>query len=100
MKELNKRIICKNGVSLSVQANQYAYCAPRIDEIAHWFKYSAVEVGFIEDKENNSFTPPESWRQYSDGEFPSNVYGYIPTSKVECFIRENGGEVEAIQQDE
>jgi len=92
MKELNKRIICKSGVSLSVQANQYAYCEPRIDGFPHWKDYSRVEVGFIEDKENNTLTPPSTWTENADGDFPSTVHGYVPRVKVECCIRDNGGE--------
>lgn len=92
MKELNPRIKCADGVSLSVQANQYAYCSPRIDEVDEWNHYTLVEVGFITDAEEKPLTPPDDWRQYSDGSFPSDVYGYIPTEMVEAFIEAHGGE--------
>lgn len=37
-----KRIVCADGFSLSVQANQGAYCAPRNNR-GPWYE---VEVGF------------------------------------------------------
>jgi len=95
MKKLNPRIYCADGASLSVQANQYAYCSPRIDELDEWNHYGLVEVGFITDADEKPLTPPDDWRKYSDGSFPSDVYGYIPTSMVEAFIADHGGIVEA-----
>ena len=91
MKELNPRIKCTNGISLSVQANQYTYCSPRIDELPTWNDYDLVEVGFITDDNGEEIAPPESWRQYAGDGFPSDVYGYVPTSMVEKFIEDNGG---------
>lgn len=93
MKTLNPRIICADGVSLSVQANEYAYCSPRINGLNKWNEYVSVEVGFITDSNNNPFTPPDEWRQYSDGSFPSDVYGYISTEMVEDFIKSHGGAI-------
>lgn len=91
MKPLNPRIYCADGVSLSVQANQYAYCSPRIDDLPKWQDYLKVEVGFITDADKAPLTPPETWSPYSDGEFPSDVYGYIPVELVESFIESHGG---------
>ncbi len=93
MKELNPRIKCADGISLSVQANKYAYCSPRIDEVSKWNHYTLVEVGFITDADDKPLTPPDDWSQYSDGSFPSDVYGYIPTEMVEAFIAAHGGEI-------
>ena len=93
MKELNPRIKCVDGVSLSVQANQYVYCSPRVDEIDTWNQYTCVEVGYITDANDTPLTPPDDWREYSDGSFPSDVYGYIPTKMVEAFIETHGGEI-------
>ena len=85
--QLNKRTICKDGVSLSVQANQYAYCSPREDGDLHYQK----EVGYITDINGKPVTPPETWKQYADGDFPSDVYGYVPVELIEAFITEHGG---------
>lgn len=98
MKKLNPRIRCRDGVSLSVQANECAYCIPREDEAK---EYTHVEVGFIEDHDGKPFTPPDTWREYADSfEFPSNVYrrfssnvyNYVPVGLVKAFIEEHGGE--------
>lgn len=90
---LNPRIVLKNGVSLSVQANQYAYCEPRKSLGIPWHKYKSVDVGFIEDSEGNTFEMPPEWRQYSDnGTLTSDVYGYVPVELVNKFIDDNGGQ--------
>lgn len=80
------KIHCKDGVSLSVQASEYHYCSPR-NNVG---PYECFEVGFIE-KDSIQFVPPSSWAQYADGEFPSDVYGYVPIKLIEEFIEEHGG---------
>jgi hypothetical protein len=91
MKPLYPRIFLADGISLSVQGSQYAYCSPRIDGIKSVWDYFLVEVGFITDSDERTFTPPDDWRQYSDGPFPSDVYGYVPAWMVEKFIKDHGG---------
>ncbi len=87
MLEIRKRTVCNDGVSLSIQADEYKYCQPRDDE-GPWHQ---VEVGFITDAKDETFTPPDTWREYADGDFPSDVYGYIPIALVKAFIDEHGG---------
>jgi hypothetical protein len=82
------RIVCVDGVSLSVQGHLGSYSRPR-DDFAEI--YLQVEVGFFEDAKGEALTPPESWREYADGDFPSSVYGYVPLRLVEDFIAEHGG---------
>ena len=48
-RRLNKKVTCKDGFTMSVQANEGAYCSPRIDKA---LKYTAVEVGFPSDSED------------------------------------------------
>jgi hypothetical protein len=64
------RIVCKNGVSLSVQAGEYLYSTPRTN---HASFYATVEVGFP------SVRPPEEWEPYFDGEWQEK--GFIGTLK-------------------
>jgi len=40
---LNKEIVCKDGFTMSVQANEFAYCSPRATGS---IKYTSVEVGY------------------------------------------------------
>jgi hypothetical protein len=87
-KPIAPRVKCKDGTTLSVQASRYHYSKPRQDE----GPYANVEVGYIEDAQGKTVTPPGGWREYSDGsEFPNDVYGYIPRELVEKFIAEHGG---------
>lgn len=92
MKINRPRIVCKDGVSLSVQANEYTYCFPRITTELPWETYNSVEVVYIT-KDDQPFTPPESWEPFSDGNFPSNIYGYVPSLMVERFIAEHRGQL-------
>lgn len=82
------RVQCADGVSLSVQAHFGSYSTPRDDYAP---SYSTVEVGFIRDADDKPVTPPDSWKSHADGEFPSDVYGYVPVDMVEQFIESHGG---------
>jgi hypothetical protein len=57
-----------------------------------WSHYVSVEVGFIEDSNGAVVIPPDEWREHA-GEFPSDVYGYVPVEMVEAFIAAHGGEI-------
>lgn len=76
------RITCKDGFSLSVQANHGAYCCPR-SNIGEW---TSVEVGFPS-------APPELIMGYAESEdSPTDtVYGYVPIRLVEELIEMHGG---------
>lgn len=84
---LNPRIYCADGVSLSVQASKFAYCTPRSDR----GPYTEVEVGYIQDEAGLPLTPPDTWKYYASGEFPSDVYGWVPLDLVAEFIDSHGG---------
>lgn len=90
---IRPRVFCADGVSLSIQASEYNYCSPRQRLQRPWNEYTLVEVGYIYDKENQPFSPPDNWREYQDGD--SQVWGYVPVSVVEEFIAAHGGEVES-----
>jgi glycine cleavage system protein P-like pyridoxal-binding family len=80
---LNKKIICKDGFSMSVQASKYNYCSPREDDAK---RYHAVEVGFPNAKESllieyaENITKPEL-----------TVYAYVPAVVVSLVIAKHGG---------
>lgn len=80
-----KPIYCADGTSLSVQASRNHYCFPRNNE----GPYTEVEVGFP------SVRPPESWREYCDGNFDlkpcDTVYANVPLQVVEEFVSFHGG---------
>jgi hypothetical protein len=67
--DIRPRIICKDGVSLSVQASDGHYSHPRKNGI---WEYTEVEVGYP------SIRPPRTWQQYFDGEWqPDNIFGTL-----------------------
>lgn len=83
---LNLRTICKDGTSLSIQANEYSYCMPRING-HEWSSYESVEVGFIRNDKGERFTMPDEWIPYADdGTNQSDVYRYVPVEMVIKFI--------------
>jgi hypothetical protein len=83
LKDLLPRVVCKDGVTLSVQASRTHYCLPR-DDLG---PYVAFEVGFP------SVKPPRTWKQYcEDWKTPTEtVYSCVPASVVERFIKRHGG---------
>lgn len=83
---LAKRITCKDGFSLSVQATHGAYCAPR-HNIGPWW---GVEVGFP------SAEPELIMHHAEQPENPTEtVYGYVDIELVEQLIALHGGPDEA-----
>jgi hypothetical protein len=90
---IRPRVHCADGVSLSIQASEYAYCYPRQRIQQPWDFYSLVEVGYIWDKDSQPFSPPAPWRGYQTGD--DEIWAYIPISAVKEFIDAHGGEVEA-----
>ena len=80
---LRERVVCADGVSLSVQASEFHYCSPR-DNAGPFVE---VEVGFP------SVKPPRSWKAYcEDWKRPTGtVYGYVPVALVARFIKAHGG---------
>lgn len=79
---LAKRITCKDGFSLSVQATRGSYCSPR-ENLGPWYE---VEVGFPS-------AEPELIMSYAEQpEKPTEtVYGYVPIELVEQLIELHGG---------
>ena len=82
----NKHVVCKDGATVSVQANRSTYCTPRDDR----GPYTHVEAGFP------SVMPPPSWLEYcEDPNDPlETVYGFMPLSCITEFLNEHGGPVE------
>lgn len=79
---LAKRINCKDGFSISVQATHGAYCSPR-QNIGPWHE---VECGFPSDVPDGLMTYAE------DPDSPTEtVYPYTPIELVEKLIALHGG---------
>jgi hypothetical protein len=79
---LNEQVVCADGFSMSVQANESAYCTPRINNAE---KYEEVEVGFAEPRE-------ELLLPYAEGEeWHGDVYPWVPSQIVVDVIAKHGG---------
>lgn len=78
-----KRILCKNGAHVSVQASHYHYCIPR----ANAGPYEEVECG------SPSVIPTFSWIEYADDKdnLKRTIYAYLPIKLLIEFIEFNGG---------
>ena len=79
-----KRVTCKDGFSISIQAGADKYCSPRMR--GKEVQYNAVELGF-----------PSS-RDYIINRFAENeddptetVYGYVPVAQVYLLLTKHGG---------
>jgi len=86
MKSKYKRIRCADGFNMSVQANEGAYCTPRIDFAAN---YTEVEVGFPSQKEDLLM----KWAESPDSP-TETVYGWVPRTVITLVVAKHGGIVE------
>ena len=84
--ELNRRAICKDGFSLSVQASDSAYCSPRMNDAE---RYTKVEVGFPSKHE-----PLLAPYQNGDGAMSKDVFLLVPVPVVALILIKHGGMVE------
>jgi len=82
---LNEKVICADGFSMSVQANENAYCSPRMNGAT---LYVEVEVGFPTEREELIMPWAESPARPTD-----TVYAYVPASVVTNVIAKHGGMV-------
>mgnify|MGYP005812110431 FL=1 len=83
MKKHNDKIVCKDGFVMSVQANEGAYCSPRVDDAA---EYTAVEVGYPSECESLLL----EWAE--DATAPTDtVYGWVPASRISLVCAKHGG---------
>lgn len=75
---LRPRAKCKDGFSISIQANQFTYCTPKRVLISG--EYSHLELGFASEYE-------ELLDEYQEG----TIYPYVPMEVVEKVIEKHGG---------
>lgn len=82
----NRRAICKDGFSLSVQADSMTYCSPRVDNAD---EYTAVEVGFP-----SAHEPLLAPYQDGEGAMTQSVFAWVPASVIALVLIKHGGMVE------
>lgn len=84
---MNKRVVCADGYSLSIQASSTNYCEPR-EDIKDVSAYESFELGFPSSKDEEIM----EWAE--DQEDPTGtVYGWVPRDVVEVLIKKHGGVV-------
>ena len=78
-----KRLECKDGFTISVQANKWTHSIPSIDGAD---EYTKVELGFPSEED-------ELIMDYArDPDLPTDtVYGYVPVEIVIKLIEKHGG---------
>lgn len=76
------RALCLDGFSISIQANQFIYCAPR--QLLADGDYCSLELGFASEYE-------ELLEEYRKG----TIYPYVPMELAEKVIEKHGGIISA-----
>jgi len=86
MAKRNRRVVCKDGYSVSIQAHDGAYCSPRQDGAEY---YSLVELGYP----NQPDSLIERYAENLD-EPRDTVYGYVPVNTVYLLLTKHKGIIE------
>lgn len=82
---LFNHIECNDWYKVSVQANYWAYCSPRITLFrTHTFFYNEMELWYpnIEDELINEYA---EWSNYTQ-----TVYPYVPVEVIEQLLLKHG----------
>lgn len=82
---VRKRIYCKDGFNLSVQANEGAYCAPRRMIKGNKETYYEAEIGYPSEVE------PLIIEFAEEPVYTKTVYPYVPTNIIEQVLEKHGG---------
>lgn len=84
-RKMYERVVCTDGFTVSIQANETSYCSPRVNSAA---RYEAVELGFPSAADDLITGWAEDQSKPCD-----TVYGYVPVSVVNLLIAKHGGTV-------
>ena len=84
MAKIYNLIVCADGFSMSVQANEAAYSAPRNNS----GPYTAVEVGYPSSEDSILLQYAENPDRPTD-----TIYGWVPIDIVQLCIEAHGGMV-------
>lgn len=80
-----KRLEMQSGLSMSVQANEGAYCYPR-KNLQSYTDHYEFEVGFPSEKIDDFMEYAENPDEPTD-----TVYGWVPWETIQKVIEDNGG---------
>lgn len=82
----NKRVVCADGASMSVQASRLHYCTPEDDE----GPYTAVEVGYPSGIADEEFVDAYAHQLYVG----QDITPRVPVYTILSIIERHGGMVE------
>ena len=90
IQKTRERIKCVDGFSISIQASEYNYCAPK--ENGHSVIYTEVELGFPnrDDDLIKEYVEDLS-KDDEDIDYTGSVYPYVPSHIVALMIASHGG---------
>tara|TARA_R110002110_G_scaffold333_2_gene1258 strand:+ start:1330 stop:1620 length:291 start_codon:yes stop_codon:yes gene_type:complete len=80
---MNRKIICADGFSMSVQASEYNYCRPRVDNARRYF---SVEIGYPSEKETLIIDYAENPKRPTE-----TVYPWVPAAIISLICAKHGG---------
>jgi len=83
MRVLNEKVECADGFTMSVQANETAYCDPRDNDAE---SYTSAEVGFPSHKEELLM----DWAE-DPADPTGTVYAWVPRQTILNVIAKHGG---------
>ena len=83
MRQINEKIVCADGFSMSVQAGEYNYSAPREDGASRYF---SVEIGYPSQKESLIIEYAEN-----PSEPTMTVYPWVPAAVISLICAKHGG---------
>ena len=81
----NEPVVCADGFEMSVQANEGAYCSPRINDAD---RYESCEIGYPSHIEELILEFAEDPDRPTD-----TVYGWVPVDRISLVIAKHGGMV-------
>jgi hypothetical protein len=76
------RILCADGFTMSVQADEFTYCTPR-NSVGPWV---SVEIGFPSERVEKLM----KWAENADTP-TETVYGWVPLEVVAEVVEDHGG---------
>lgn len=91
MYNIRRRVVCADGFSLSVQASDFHYCDPRVEDAD---AYDEVEVGYPSEEEPFLMKYIEAPSRIETSPPTKQVYPYVPSRLVRAVIELHGGMVE------
>ena len=92
-------VVCNDGFSMSVQANDTAYSSPKT--VIYEGEYESMEIGFPSAPESLIAEYAEDWEieDCDDPRLCNTVYGYVPVEVIDAVIEKHGGINEDVAQE-